>query len=254
MKHIRLKKEDHIGQIFLNRGSSNAMDMELVNELTTLIKELKEDPSVEGITFFGKEGFFSSGLDLITLYDYDKDQMHSLWKSFLNLILELLKFEKPAVAGITGHSPAGGCVLALCCDYRVMVEGDFIIGLNEVPVGIIVPHAIFELYSFWIGRSKAYQYLLSGTLLSPQEALKDGLIHEIVAPNRIGTTSINQAVKLTQFEKNAWRSTKQNLRAPLVEAFEKDKDEVVDQILKQWWSPSTRNILKTLIENLSHKK
>ena len=54
MKHVRLKKEDHIGQIFLNRGSSNAMDMELVNELTTLIKELKEDPSVEGIKIFCK--------------------------------------------------------------------------------------------------------------------------------------------------------------------------------------------------------
>ena len=68
------------------------------------------------------------------------------------------------------------CVLAICCDYRIMAEGNFMIGLNEIPVGLIVPESIFHLYSFWIGKANAYRLLLEGRLLSPQEALKVGLV------------------------------------------------------------------------------
>src|SRR5690606_32452196 len=107
------------------------------------------------------------GLDLITLFEYDEAKIHEFWESFIALIYDLAAFPKPSIAAITGHSPAGGCVLALCCDHRVMAEGDYIIGLNEVPVGIIVPQCIFELYSFWLGSARASKFLLEGKLLAP---------------------------------------------------------------------------------------
>ncbi|NGF55347.1 enoyl-CoA hydratase/isomerase family protein [Parapedobacter sp. SGR-10] len=254
MKYIRTKIEDHIYHILLDRGKSNAMDLEAVQELISAVEQAEADPAVEGLILSGKEGFFSSGLDLITLYDYDAEQMKEFWKHFLLLIQKLASFSKPAVSAITGHSPAGGCILALCCDYRIMTEGQYIIGLNEVPVGIVVPQSIFKLYSFWLGDGIAYRSLMEGKLFSPQEALAIGLVDEVVPLNRIQNTAFQKIKSVAQFEKNAWRSSKQNFRRDLVTSLMQLQEETIDQVLAQWWRPGTRAIMKTIIENLTQNR
>lgn len=254
MKYIRTKIEDHIYHILLDRGKSNAMDLEAVQELISAVEQAEADPAVEGLILSGKEGFFSSGLDLITLYDYDAEQMKEFWRQFLLLIQKLASFSKPALSAITGHSPAGGCILALCCDYRIMAEGQYIIGLNEVPVGIVVPQSIFKLYSFWLGDGTAYRSLMEGKLFNPQEALAVGLLDEVVPLNRIQNTAFQKIKGVTQFEKNAWRSSKQNFRRDLVASLMQDQEETIDQVLAQWWRPGTRAIMKTIIENLTQNR
>lgn len=254
MNYIKTKVEDHILHILLDRGKSNAMHLEMVTELIEVVLEAKNDLSVEGIILTGKEHFFSSGLDLITLYDYDRDQMASFWGAFMMLVKELVSFPKPIVSAITGHSPAGGCVLAICCDYRVMAEGEYIIGLNEVPVGIIVPQSIFRLYSFWLGEGRAYRSLLEGKLFKPAEALAIGLLDEVVPFDRIQNVAMKKMKAVTQFERNAWQASKLNLRKDLIEALSGSHDEVIKQVLEQWWRPSTRAIMKTIIDNLTQKK
>ncbi|MBK7640026.1 MAG: enoyl-CoA hydratase/isomerase family protein [Bacteroidetes bacterium] len=72
-------------------------------------------------------------------------------RDFSKFLITISKFPKPLVAAITGHSPAGGCIIGICCDYRVMAKGNYKIGLNEIPVGIIVPKGIMALYSRCIG-------------------------------------------------------------------------------------------------------
>jgi len=254
MEFIKVSIEEHIAHISLDRGKSNAMHLEMIKELTLAIQQAENDPAVEGLILHGKENFFTSGLDLITLYQYDQEQMEAFWSQFLSLVHQLAAFPKPSVAAISGHSPAGGCVLGICCDYRVMAQGDFIIGLNEVPVGIVVPESIFELYSFWIGQRRAYQYLLEGKLLKPEEALEAGLVDELVSPMSIKTAALRKIKLLTQFEKNAWRTTKLNLRKNILKNITRDQAEDVRQALQQWWAPSTRAVLKTIIENLTAKK
>src|SRR5690606_31874008 len=184
MKNIQVTIQDRMALIGLDRGKSNAINLEMLGELNTLLKNIENDDAISGIILHGKDRFFSSGLDLIELYDYNEAQIREFWTLFLEFVSNFVAFKKPSVAAISGHSPAGGCVLALCCDYRIMVEGDFIIGLNEVPVGIIVPESIFHLYSFWIGQAKAYQYLLEGKLMNPQQALECGLVNEVVTADK----------------------------------------------------------------------
>ena len=254
MGYVKTKQEDHILHILLDKGRSNAIDQEMVRELLAVLKASKDDLSIEGVVFSGKEHFFSSGLDLITLYTYDKLQMELFWTDFMMLLKELVSYPKPIVAAITGHSPAGGCVLSLCCDYRIMVSGDYIIGLNEVPVGLIVPHSIFGLYRFWLGEGLAYRSLLSGKLFTPEEAKEIGLVDDLVPFDRIQNAAVNRLKAFTQFEKGEWQATKLNLRKDLIALFAQDQKEVVQQVLDQWWKPSTRSIMKTIIDNLMHKK
>ena len=155
----------------------------------------------------------------------------------MDLIHQLVRFPKPLICAITGHSPAGGCVLALCADYRIMAQGDYIIGLNEVPVGIIVPSSIAQLYGFWIGMGNASRFLLEGKLLEPEEAESVGLVDQVVSFNKIQTTATRKAKTYMQFDQKAWRASKLNIRANLVEAIAQAKGPIIEQVLQQWWAP-----------------
>lgn len=254
MNFLRTKIEDHVFHVMLDRGKSNAMDIQVVDELIQALEEADANPAIEALVLSGKEGFFSSGLDLITLYNYNEEEMRAFWFRFMQLLHTLCSFSKPAVSAITGHSPAGGCVLALCCDYRVMVEGDYIIGLNEVPVGIVVPESIFKLYSFWLGSGVAYRSLMEGKLFSPAEAKQIGLVDEVVSMERIQHTALKHVKRVMQFEKSAWRNTKRNFRKELLSNLTVNQSEAIDQVLEQWWRPSTRSIMKTIIDNLTQKR
>ena len=254
MKHLTLSVHDRMALIGLNRGRSNAINSELLNELEVILRNVESDDAISGIILHGKEGFFSAGLDLIELFDYSEVEIRVFWESFLSFVRAFVAFKKPSVAAIGGHSPAGGCVLALCCDYRIMAEGEYIIGLNEVPVGIIVPDAIFHLYSFWLGKARAYHYLLEGKLLSPEKALAAGLIDELVSPAALRSRAEKQLQTYIQLEANTWQQSKLNMRRELISKMSMDASATLDVMLKQWWSPSTRSILSTIIENLQGGK
>jgi len=254
MQHIKTTIDDHILSIFLDRGKSNAIDTQLLKELIDTLEASQQNEAIYGTILIGKENFFSAGLDLITLFQYDEEQIREFWNLFLEATSLLAAFPIPLVAAISGHSPAGGCVLALCCDYRIMAEGNFVIGLNEIPVGLIVPESIFELYAFWIGKRTAYQNLLEGKLLSPVEAKNQGLVDDIVPSNILFNTATKKIKQITQFNQKTWTTSKLNFRKEIILKLRENREETIQRILEQWWLPSTRSILKSIIENLTSKK
>jgi 3,2-trans-enoyl-CoA isomerase len=254
MNTIQVTIKDRLAIINLNRGKSNSLNREMVTELTDMLNHIENDSNIGGALITGKENFFSAGLDLIELYNYNEDEAKSFWQLFLNFVAKITAFKKPLVSAINGHSPAGGCVIALACDARVMVEGKYIIGLNEVPVGIIVPQSIFELYAFWLGKANATRSLLEGKLFHPEEALAIGLIDELVKPESIMTAAERKIRKYMAFEGNTWSHSKLNIRKSLIAATSADQSADLEVMLKQWWSPNTRAILKTIINNLQQKK
>ena len=275
MNNLNVTVVDRMALIGLNRGKSNAINLSMLQELGTLLKNIENDDAILGIILHGKERFFSSGLDLIELYELNEEQIREFWKTFLELVGALVSFKKPSIAAISGHSPAGGCVLAICIVSEVrphhrmfllcvhsshihhsnsMVEGDYIIGLNEIPVGLIVPDGIFHLYSFWIGQAHAYRYLLEGKLMNPAEALAVGLVDEVVPVEKLRSRAEKQLKSYIQLEPNTWQQSKLNMRRNLIRQMKNVPDELMDEIVRQWWAPSTRSILKTIIENLTQKK
>ena len=253
MNTIKVTIKDKTAVIGLNRGRSNAINAEMVQELSELVRNVEKDDNIGGLILTGKEGFFSAGLDLIELYDYDEIKIRKFWEDFLKLVSLLASFKKPFLTAISGHSPAGGCVFAICSDYRIMVSGKYIIGLNEIPVGIIVPESIFQLYSFWLGEAKAYRYLLEGKLLTTQEALENKLIDEVVEEGGLVAAAERQMHKYLQLDRITWQQSKLNLRRELLSKVNVDHNDSLDLMLKQWWSPSTRSILNTIIQNLQKK-
>jgi len=253
MSTFQITTSNGLATLTLDRGRSNPINHEMVKELVACIKQLNEDDAVGGLVITGKSGFFSSGIDLIEAYDYSEEQIKQFWIDFLALPGALCSFKKPLVAAISGHSPAGGCVIALCCDYRIMAEGQFIIGLNEIPVGIIVPDGIFKLYSSCVGEKKAYQYILEGKLLNPTEAHTSGLVDEICTAENLLYVAEKKARTLMQFNPVTWSTSKLNLRSDLINKLKQDQSETLNIMLKQWWAPETRKGLQMMIEKLKSK-
>lgn len=253
MNTISTTIKDRLAIITLNRGKSNAINREMVNELSNILDKIEADENIGGVLITGKEHFFSAGLDLIELYHYNEEEVRSFWVLFLDFVGRLIRFKKPMVSAINGHSPAGGCVIALACDTRVMAEGKYILGLNEVPVGIIVPNSIFHLYAFWLGKAEAYRSLLEGKLYSPEEALAVGLVDEVVKPESILTAAERRVRKYMAFETNTWQQSKLNLRKDIIALSNADQSEDLEKMLKQWWSQGTRAILKSLVDSLQKK-
>lgn len=253
MNTIKVSIKDRLAIITLNRGKSNAMNREMITELNDMFRNIDADPQIGGALLTGQEHFFSAGLDLMELYHYNEQEVRSFWELFFEFAATMIAFKKPLVAAINGHSPAGGCVMALACDARIMAEGKYIIGLNEVPVGIIVPNSIFQIYSFWLGKAAANRALLEGKLFTPQEAVEIGLVDELVPQDRILTTAERYVRKYMAFEFNTWQQSKLNIREELIAATRADQSAVLHRMLTQWWMPNTRNILKTIIDNLQKK-
>lgn len=253
MNTIEVSVTDRIATITMHRGRSNALNREMVTELDDMFKNISADDNIGAVILTGNAPFFSAGLDLIELYNYNEEESRSFWTLFLKFSGNMVAFKKPIIAAISGHSPAGGCVMALACDARIMAEGQFVIGLNEVPVGIIVPNSIFQLFSFWVGKREASRSLLTGKLYTPEEALKVGLVDELVKYDSLLITAQRKLKKILEFDSNTWQQSKLNIRKDLIEAVNSDPTEDLDKLLKQWWAPETRNILKTILENLQRK-
>jgi 3,2-trans-enoyl-CoA isomerase len=254
MNTIKLHINDGLASITLDRGRSNPINHEMLTELIACVQDLEADKEVSGLILTGKEGFFSSGIDLIEAYSYNELQIKTFWTDFMRMQTVLASFKKPMVAAISGHSPAGGCIMAICADYRVMAGGPYIIGLNEIPVGIIVPDSVFDVYSFWLGQRKAYQYLMEGKLLSVNEALEAGLIDEVCATENLLPAAETKARTYMKLNRTVWSQSKLNLRKALLTKLNADQTDTLDAMLKQWWAPATRKGLELMIQQLQSKK
>ncbi len=241
---------DGIQTVSLNRGKANPINHQMVKDLRAVIQSSNQDPDVCGSILTGKPGFFSAGLDVIELYSYERDTMKSFWMDLAALLADLASSPKPWIAAISGHSPAGGCVLALCCDQRVMAEGPYKIGLNEVPVGIVVPMPIYYLYANIIGERLAYQYLLEGRLMLPQDAQQCGLVDRVVPYDELMTEAHLRLQSYLQFNPTVWQESKKSLRAPLYQHLNADFDTTFASTLTHWWSPESRQQVGEMVNKL----
>lgn len=250
MHTLQTQIKDGVQIVSLDRGKANPMNHELVQELRQLIAQSNADETVRGSILTGKPGFFSAGLDVVELYSYEPEVMKAFWKDLAALLVDLAGSPKPWVAAISGHSPAGGCVLALCCDQRVMAAGPYKIGLNEVPVGIVVPMPIYHLYTSVLGPRLGYQYLMEGRLMLPEDALSCGLVDSVVELEQVMPEAHKRLQAYLSLNQTVWRQSKQLLRAPLLAQLNTDFDSTFEATLTHWWSEESRNQIAAMIQKL----
>ncbi len=244
------KKEDYV-IVKLKRGKVNAINQQMVDELRTTFRQLATDSDVKGVILTGQPHIFSAGLDVIELYGYDKTQIETFFNAFGALHIELVKFEKPLIAAVTGHSPAGGCVLVITCDYKIMAEDDSLgIGLNEVAVNVQISQNLVDAYAFWLGAGLAHQYILDGKLLTPTEALQGGLLNEISPVQEVLPRAEKKMQRYLRANKKIFSNTKRKLRKRWLEGLTEDASEDLQESMEVWWDPEVRMRMKAFVDQL----
>ncbi len=163
----------------------------------------------------------------------------------------------PVVAALTGHAPAGGCVLALCCDYRVMARSPdpahpVSIGLNETEVGLVAPEGIQRLLRRVIGAHRAERLLVAGELVSAERALEIGLIDELADAQRVVARAVAWLQELLQRPRQPMLQTRAIARADLRAALS-EEHLALERLLDNWHTPDTQTALHALVKRLSKR-
>ncbi len=255
MTLIETHAADGIVELKLARAPVNALNPALCEDLRSALVSAVEG-GAQGIVLSGGTKVFSAGLDVPYLLSLggDRDALMAAWEAFFNAARALAECPVPVVAAIGGHAPAGGCVLALCCDYRVMARSDdparpYRIGLNETQVGLVVPLGILKLMQRVVGTYRAERLVVAGDMVEAERAERIGLVDELVAADEVSARAREWLAQLLRLPQPVMRQTRAIARADVVEAMQPEQIQL-PRFIAAWSDPATQAALHALVARL----
>ena len=248
MGAVEIEREEGVAILKLNSGKKNPINPELVEGLSEALKAVKED-EVRGIVLTSSdERFFSIGLDVPKLINYDREKFREFIRNFNLVCLEIYTLPKPVVAAVNGHATAGGCILALCCDYRYMSEGRNLIGLNEVKLGLSVPYLPVRILQ-QISGSLARDVVYNGEFFTPEKALEIGIVDAVYSKDELLEEAIKKAKTLGEQPREAFAAVKKILTERIKEETLAILDEDVNTFVSLWFSEEGQKRLREVMKS-----
>jgi enoyl-CoA hydratase/carnithine racemase len=246
---VEVESCDTVAVVRLNLGITNALNLEFVGELAAALQQVKTDSQARGMVLCGSnQKFFSIGFDVPQLYGLSEGEFRVFYESFNDLCFDLYTMPKPTVAAITGHAIAGGCILALCCDYRLIAAGRKLMGLNEIKLGVPVPYLIDCVLRNLVGARYAREIVEMGEFYQPEESLRLGMVDEVCAVEDAVARAIGKADRLGAMPPLAYEVIKRNrverVAGEVLAKWEERKREFV----KCWYSEAARERLRAAME------
>lgn len=219
---LELIEHGDVREIRLARPPVNALNGDLLDALIAAVSAAARERAAVVIT--GRPGVFSAGLDVPSILALDREGMMKVFTSLWRAQQVIALCPVPVVFGVTGHCPAGGTVLAIHADYRVMASGEFRLGLNEVQVGLYPGPVIHGAFRRLVG-GHAAQLLTRGALIDPARALALGLVDELCDPAQCADRAVAMAREITAMPREAMSRTRTLVREDLVALFGAAGDE-----------------------------
>jgi len=203
---LDVRREGAIARVVMHRKGNNAIAEDLMAELATAFDELGTDPAVRVVVLASEyEKYFSVGADLTSMMGIDReapdatDQIALFMRRMNHHFAAIERCPRPVIAAINGHALGGGSELALCCDFRIMVEdGRSKIGQTESSLGIIPGAGGTQRLPRLIGMARAKRYIVESTRLSAKEAEAVGWVDLAVPPEELGAAVDELAGRLAR--------------------------------------------------------
>jgi enoyl-CoA hydratase len=236
---------DGVTTVRLDHPPVNALDLELLDEIVVTMRGV-DGPVV--ITGAGK--CFSAGVDLRAIVDGGVEYTERFLTSLSAAFLAVFDHPAPVVAAINGHAIAGGCVLAMAADMRLMSAGT--IGLTELAVGVPFPVAALEICRYAMGTSAA-RAALQAAAIDVAAALARGWIDEVVAPSDLIPQAISFAQGLGQHSATAYAATKEDLHRPARTGIDAGA-ETDAKVRASWTSDETRARMTAFLDALARDR
>ena len=246
---IEVIQRGPVSEIRMSHPPANALSPGLVRALDDSLSETI-DSGASAVVLSGLPGIFSAGLDVPALLQLDRDGVRDAWRGFHDLLRTVAFSPVPTLAAITGHAPAGGAVISLFADYRVMAQGPYKIGLNEVEVGIILPRFMFAALERLVGPHHAERLVTAATMVTTEEAHRLGLVDEVAPLDEVVERALARCQRLLSLPRRAMTETRANARRDLVALLESAGDSHLDDLVGLWFSDETQAALTALVNRL----
>jgi len=243
-----------IATLSMGKAPVNSLNLEFIQELRESLVQAESSGARGLVLATSLPTIFCAGLDITEMYQPDRQRLERFWGSLQDLWLTLYGFKLPVAAAITGHSPAGGCLLAMSCDYRAMVRGKFSIGLNETQLGIVAPFWFKDTMLNTVGHRHTEQALMLGKLYSAEEALAIGMVDTLSdSREECLQAAKNSVLQLTKIPAEARYVSKMLMRKPYIEKLSNDKQGDIDHFVNFITQPIIQKPLGMYLEALKNK-
>ncbi len=223
----------------LNRPPAHAINEDLLRDLAAALDTARRDASVRAIVLTGSGAFFGAGFDL-GAPPRDAVATARLGALYRDAHVALLSFPKPTIAMVNGHAIAGGLVMALACDYRLGVDGDYRIGLNEVAIGASYPKAAFEIVRLRLTHARASELLLGAALYPINQAVRLGVVEELFPADTLEPTVLRRGARMGAFPREAYAHTKAALVADALGRIVAETAEEAERTVAVWLAEESR--------------
>ena len=251
MDTLRLDRRGALALLRLDKARGNAIDARLVEDLLAASHVLSEDEGVRGVLLASAHGsVFCPGLDLVALGGMDRPALGRFMQRFAEAVWSLYALPKPMVAAVSGHAVAGGCILALTADYRVLRRGAQI-GLNEVKIGVPLPWSVALLVQATAAPTALSRIALLGRNFEGEEAVSVGLADEILDPDGFEDGCLARLQEFAEKDPRAVATTKRYLRGRVVDEMKARETELIDEFLDAWFSEATQERRRAIVASLT---
>ena len=215
----------NVATIAMDDGKANVLSTDMIAQLNAAFDKAEADKAIVILT--GREGMFSGGFNLKEMQAGPEEAM-LLTSKGSKLARRIMAFPTPVIMAATGHTIAMGAFLALACDYRMIIEGDYKIGLNETLIGMTMHNFGIELARYRLPNHYFNRCVINAEIFNPKGAVHAGFFDRVVPAEQFPMAGPMAGQMFGQLNKDAFKNTKRRSRkaafAVLDKAIEDDLD------------------------------
>ena len=218
---------DGVATITLDDGKANALGSGMIADINAALDKAEADKAVVILT--GRDGMMSGGFDLKEIGNGPQDSLDLVNKGSL-LARRIMAFPRPVIMVATGHTIAMGAFLALACDYAIIAEGEFKVGLNETLIGMTMHNFGIELARNRLANNYFNRAVFNAEIYGPRDAVRAGFFDRTVPLEQLAMAGPMAGNMFKQHNEKAFRETK--LRA------QKEAFKILDQAIADDLDPA----------------
>jgi enoyl-CoA hydratase len=248
---IQRDDRDGIRILRLAHGKVSAMDIELGQAFLAEMREAAAAP-IKAVILTGTGSSFSAGVDLYRVVKDGPEYGRRFLPVLDALLAAALTLPKPMVAALNGHAIAGGCILAACCDHRIMVEGHGRIGIPELAVGVPFPALPLQIMAARVSDRSLRDLVFTGRTVQVDEAKSLGLIDEKCPSGMLIDRAMEVAQQLAAIPAGAFALTKEAFSSPVLERA-KSLSDLNARVVEAWTQQHTYDTIRDYLDRTIKK-